>query len=221
MCLLVSTLNTHTFDYPEDFDLFGLGQYCAKSDLDKNRFLIQRKGGFRGIHKCELCRYHSLGVNIIFHGSFITEGLSEFIEGYNSISEPFIEKRQNLEFDKWNFPEVTIHNLFSGSVSENFTVKLWNDSTAVVYLNADIFNDFRINEELLLFDVSRNFPHDSITTITAKEFKDSAYIVRKHSSYENKVPLSVGLNYSLFNLNCSCSYGKKAPRYIFPIKITE
>lgn len=133
-------------------DYYCLGQYFARLDLGKKRWLIQTYGNPREMSPCIQCQYKEQGYGFVFHGDIIEEKTSNFIEGYNSVSKDFLKQLvgdsvyNNLDKEpsgSFN-PRKILDKRFIGSdFIRQLTVTRVNDTTINVKVNADsIFYEF-------------------------------------------------------------------------------
>lgn len=129
-----------------------LGKYFAQRDIRKEVFLIQTYGNPDWSNPCTVCRYKSYGFSFYYHFDIILENVTEFIEGYNEISEAYLKAKigdsafahiNDIPNEYFNPREVLTKTLGNGEHKKYLDIAIINDTTINVKLIVDsLFKEY-------------------------------------------------------------------------------
>lgn len=141
-----------------------LGMYFAQRDIEKKVFLIHTYGLAKWTNPCIVCRYRSYGYSFYYHEDIILDNVTNFIEGYNEISEAYLkDKVGDSEFlhlnvipkENFNPTEVLTKNLNNGDHQRFFDIDIINDTTINVKLVVDsLFKDYPQFLSKIVYDIA-------------------------------------------------------------------
>lgn len=187
-------------------DYYCIGKYFSQRDIDSNIFLIQTDdGSFNNSENLwKVCRYESYGFN--FHNpiDFIQDNYSlyynmftEFIKGYNEISEAYLKAKIGdsafahlNDIPKGYFnPQNFLYEKLQGNYKRFFHVDIINNTTINVKLMVDsLFKEYpqfvlKVDYEIAECEIAnhddKDFSCGELHLMDNKEIKETGFRVTK------------------------------------------
>lgn len=224
-----STKNIWSYQKLELEDYFCLGQKFAEWDIEQGHLIIQTYGSPEYQNACRLCNYENAGISFYYHFNIIEESHTEFISGYNQVSEPYLQAKlgHNI-FDSLNLYDsnkVTPHEVFELiQLDTNFTflnITSINDTLINVKMDLDsISRKLKLGLNMLSIKVIDVFQEMESQTYKYSELKTAGVLINKHS--RGKFYLTYQLDFNQVEEVCSCVEVKKySGIWTIPITIKD
>jgi hypothetical protein len=224
-----------SYDTIDNETYYCLGQYFAIKDIEKKKFLIHTFGDYQDFDPCIICKYNSYGFNLIFHGDFMTENITYFIDGYNEISMHYLKSLTGDSMYRQLFvlPDKTIdirNFLFNKLVSTDryITFNSLNDSSLIGKIKIDsLFGEHLELKDKVYYKIStlnkKDKLYEDICLLNSNTIENEGFVLKHHANEKSYIKLTlIFKELSNKDINCLCDSVKIDDlEFVVPVKCEE
>jgi hypothetical protein len=215
---------------------YHLGKILAQRDINKDIFLIQTYGNPDFDKPCSICAYEKYGFRLQYHWDIVYDEKTNFIEGYNEISETYLKSKiGDSAFSKLEvlpahfFDPATIINKFNSSKQRQrfYDIEILSDTAIRVKLKVDsIFKNYPALVKKIGYGIHGYMPkvekNDSLQVLTYHQMKHAGFVVYKNA--RGNYSYSITYDFTqlpIEKLFCGCTFTKNIYSYIEQLKLAR